>query len=101
MPISDQLKRAFLTLATAICCSCLLFLALYVQWTRVGEARNWAHEVVKVVFECNILGSEYLTLNNLRAKEQYRVSSTQLGTLLANPPQTLQSENYAKKIAAH
>jgi signal transduction histidine kinase len=98
MLIKTQFKNAFLMLAASIALSCVVFVYLYVRWNSTGIARTWAHEVVRRVFECNVLGSEYVTQSNGRAKEQFDVSNAELTRLLANPPKAFKAEKYVKQI---
>lgn len=99
MLIRDQFKRAFLAIAAAIAVACTLFLLMYLQWTRMRAARTWAHEVVWLTFQCHVLATEVVTAENPRAKEQYCVTSGQLGALLALPPNPLRAHRLVKEIA--
>lgn len=100
MLIRDQFRRAFFAIAAAITVACALMAAVYTQWELMAAARTWAHDVVRLTFHCHVFGSELVVRESARAKEQFRVSSDRLGSLLERPPGALKNNRFAREIAS-
>lgn len=98
MLIRDQLKQTFRSIAWALALAGSLFVLMYLGWLQMAAARSWAHEVLKAVFQCHVLGTEQVTQQNPRSEEQYKVSSANLGRLLATPPVALRSQSAVQEI---
>jgi signal transduction histidine kinase len=86
MLIRDQLRLSFIATLLVLLVGGATLIYIYNRARQAEEMRSWAAAVAKVVFECNIFGSEYATLEAERAREQFQKSSDRLAALLAEAP---------------
>ena len=88
MRIRDHFKRASLAISTAILIASTLMLLMYWRWVAADKSETWAHEVVRLTFQCHVLATEVLKEVNSRAVKQYDLSSGHLSELLRVPPKS-------------
>lgn len=86
MLIHRQFRLAFGAIVFAIVAALFIVAAAHGHMRRVEELRSWSHQVMRAVFDSNLLGSESILQENSRAIEQFASVSRELERLLAAPP---------------
>jgi signal transduction histidine kinase len=84
--IKRQFHFAFAAVIASLAAAMLMMLFMHVRLQRMEEIRAWANDVVRTVFDCNVLGTESILQDNPRAREQYRISAHNLMALLDRAP---------------
>lgn len=86
MLIKRQFYYGFAAVVASLAAATALLIFMQMRLHRMEEIRAWANEVVKTVFDCNVLGTESILQENARAREQYRISARNLVILLDRAP---------------
>jgi signal transduction histidine kinase len=84
--IKRQFYFAFAAVVASLAAATAMLVYMQARLQRMEEIRAWASQVVKTVFDCNVLGSESILQDNARAREQYRIAARNLVLLLDDAP---------------
>jgi signal transduction histidine kinase len=100
MLIRQQFRFAFGAVALAIAAALGVLLLMNARVARIELLRSWSNEIVRHVFDCNLLGSESILQDNARSREQYAAASAGLQALIEAPPEPELVRRHLPEIAA-
>ncbi len=100
MLIQRQFRVAFSVVAAAVLAALSVLLLMNARVEKIELLRFWSNQIVRHVFDCNILGSESILQNNARSREQYAVTSAALQALIDAPPRDEFARRHLPGIAA-